>query len=91
METIILSAFVLLNLLGFAFMLFDKYRAKTNGWRIPEKRLFFIAFLGGAIGIFIGMRMVRHKTKHSTFVYGIPFFILFNLVALYALLFQISV
>ena len=61
------------NLLAFALMGFDKYRAKKKGARrIRERTLFLSALLGGGLGAFLGMWVFRHKTKHWYFVAGIP-------------------
>ena len=43
-----------------------------NVVRVPEKRLFFLALLGGACGGWLGMRVFRHKTRHRAFVWGFP-------------------
>ena len=45
----------------------DKRKAKKKRWRIPEKTLLGIGFLGGAAGALLGMILVRHKTKHWYF------------------------
>lgn len=63
---------ILMSLLGFITMGLDKRKAVHNKWRIPEYTLILIAFLGGGIGTFIGMRWFRHKTKHFKFVLLIP-------------------
>ena len=63
---------LLINAVGFSIMLYDKYLAKNNLWRIPEKTLFGIAAFGGSIGCLLGMYTVRHKTKHLKFTIGIP-------------------
>ncbi len=60
------------NAVGFAVMLYDKYLAKNNLWRIPETTLFGIAAIGGSIGCLCGMYIARHKTKHLSFTLGIP-------------------
>lgn len=60
------------NAVGFAVMLYDKYLAKNNLWRIPETTLFGIAVIGGSVGCLIGMYAARHKTKHLSFTLGIP-------------------
>lgn len=60
------------NAVGFAVMLYDKYLAKNNLWRIPETTLFGIAVIGGSVGCLIGMYTARHKTKHLSFTLGIP-------------------
>ena len=48
----------------------DKRFAKTGHRRVPEKRLFLFAALGGAAGGLLGMYFFRHKTKHWYFVAG---------------------
>ncbi len=60
------------NALGFAIMLYDKYLAKNNLWRIPEATLMGIAAIGGSIGCLCGMYTVRHKTRHLKVTLGIP-------------------
>ena len=63
---------LLINGAAFVLMLVDKYKAKRNLWRIPERDLFAAAMLGGSGGILLGMYAVRHKTRHRKFVIGIP-------------------
>ena len=62
----------IINAVGFGVMLYDKYLAKNNLWRIPEKTLLGIAVFGGSIGCLLGMYAARHKTKHLKFTIGIP-------------------
>lgn len=63
---------LIINLVGFLSMGIDKFKAKNKLWRTKEKTLFVIAAIGGSIGSIIGMYTFRHKTKHNTFVYGMP-------------------
>ena len=60
------------NALGFILMLADKVKAKKKRWRIPEATLFLVAAIGGSIGSLVGMYTFRHKTKHLSFVLGMP-------------------
>ena len=69
----------LMSLVLFVVMGADKRRAKAGSWRVPEKTLFLLALLGGAIGGVIGMRVFRHKTKHWTFAWGFPILALLQL------------
>jgi len=55
------------NLLTFALYIIDKRKAKKGSWRISENVLIFFTLAFGAIGAFIAMRLVRHKTKHKKF------------------------
>lgn len=69
----LLSVYLLaVNVLLFALMGIDKYKAKRGLWRIPEKTLFLTAALGGSIGGILGMQLFRHKTRHNSFKFGFP-------------------
>ncbi len=71
---------VILTITGFCSMGIDKSRAKKNQWRIQEKTLFLIALLGGSVGSILGMYSFRHKTKHRSFVYGMPAILLLQVI-----------
>ncbi len=75
---IVLAIFALWNLVVFAMYGADKSKAKRGKWRIPEKTLLLSAFLGGGIGAFLGMRILRHKTKHLQFQILVPIFMLIS-------------
>lgn len=68
----LLVCLIIVNALGFLLMLIDKYKAKKNLWRIPERTFFVIALMGGSLGCLGGMYTARHKTKHLSFTVGIP-------------------
>ncbi|UMZ73756.1 DUF1294 domain-containing protein [Natranaerofaba carboxydovora] len=76
---ILLIIIILINITGFVLIGLDKKRAVKNKWRIPEKNLLFIAVVGGSPGIFIGMKVFRHKINRKVFKYFIPFLILLHL------------
>ena len=80
-QKILLMWLLLVNLTGFVQMYADKRRAVRGQWRIPEKRLFLTAALGGSVGSILGMRLFRHKTKHRSFVLGMPAILLLQLMA----------
>ncbi|MFA9375207.1 MAG: DUF1294 domain-containing protein [Lachnotalea sp.] len=81
---------LLINMLGFFSMGIDKHKAKNHLWRIPEKTLFMIAFLGGSIGSSMGMYTFHHKTKHHTFVVGIPTIIVIEFTVFIILFLKIN-
>lgn len=92
--TLLAAYFIVMNIIGFALMGIDKYKAKKRAFRIPEATLFLIAIIGGSIGSIIGMYAFRHKTRHLYFVYGMPFILLVQIILLFAILnapFQISI
>ena len=63
---------MIINIVAFFLMGIDKKKARTGAWRIPETTLFLSAILGGSIGSICGMQLFRHKTKHMSFVIGMP-------------------
>ena len=60
------------NLAAFLMMGLDKWKAKKDRWRVPEKTLFLPVVLGGGIGGILGMQVFRHKTRHWYFRFGFP-------------------
>ena len=72
---------LLINAVAFGGMLYDKYLAKNNLWRIPEKTLFGLAAFGGSIGCLAGMYTARHKTRHKSFTLGMPAILLLQVIA----------
>ena len=92
--TLLAAYFISANLIGFALMGIDKRRARKRAFRIPEATLFIIAVIGGSIGSILGMYTFRHKTRHRSFVYGMPFILLVQIALIVALLnapFEISI
>lgn len=82
-NTLILGYFIAINVIAFATYGIDKWKAMHYHWRIPEATLFLLALIGGGIGAWAAMYLFRHKTKHKSFVYGIPFIIVMHLVFSY--------
>lgn len=80
--------FIVINFIGYVLMGMDKARARKSKRRVPESRLFLIAWLGGALGVMLGMSRYRHKTLHSSFRLGIPLLLALN-AAIAAFLFKL--
>ncbi|MBR6616504.1 MAG: DUF1294 domain-containing protein [Oscillospiraceae bacterium] len=64
---ILLAVYAVVSIIAFCMYAADKKKAKKGAWRIPEKVLLGLGFLGGAIGALLGMKLLRHKTKHWYF------------------------
>ena len=60
------------NIVGAALMMIDKRCSRLGQWRVRERTFFLLAFLGGGIGEITAMYLIRHKTKHPSFVIGLP-------------------
>ena len=70
MTNVILIFLLVMSIVAFLVMGYDKSQAKKQAHRISEKTLWTLAIVGGGIGAYIGMQMFRHKTKHTNFRVG---------------------
>lgn len=86
--TNILFYLLIINLIGYGIMWYDKICAQIGAWRVKEKTLLIISLIGGSIGILIGMFQFRHKTRHIKFKYGIPFIIFIQVLLIMAFMFK---
>ncbi len=82
MPNIIEIYLIFINVLAFSLMGLDKRRAVTGAWRIRERTLFLTAILGGSVGAIAGMQLFRHKTRHRSFVLGMPAIFILQLLLL---------
>ncbi len=71
---------IFINGAAFSMMGIDKYKAKHNKWRISERSLFMSAILLGSAGAILGMKYFRHKTKHTSFVFGMPVLLIIQIM-----------
>ncbi len=74
---------IIINLLAVIVTVSDKRRAISHRWRVPENTLLLIAALGGSPAMFVTMKLIRHKTQHKKFMFGIPAIIILQVVVLY--------
>lgn len=79
MTKLILYWCLAVSLVDFCLMGMDKYKAKKDLRRVPEKRFFLLALLGGTPGAILGMWTFRHKTRHWYFKWGLPAILLLQL------------
>lgn len=73
---LLLVYFLSISFYSAAITCTDKRLAVKGGRRIPEKKLFVAALLGGGAAMYITMRIIRHKTLHKRFMIGLPLIIL---------------
>ncbi len=64
---VVLGYYLIINVILFIAMGYDKACAKKETWRIPESTLFIIALLGGAVGGLLGMFLFHHKKRKPQF------------------------
>ena len=65
--TLYLIILVILSFLTFLIWGWDKNASIKGRWRVPERTLLMMIFLGGAAGGALGMFTFRHKTRRPQF------------------------
>lgn len=80
---ILIGYIIIINIISFFIMLYDKRQAIYHNFRISEKTIFIVSLLLGGIGTYVGMYVFRHKTKHLKFTIGIPIVIILNIVSVF--------
>ena len=79
--------FCIFSLLAVIVTGYDKIAAKRfPKHRTPEKALFLIAGLGGALAMYATMQCIRHKTQHKSFMIGLPLIIAVQIILIAALI-----
>lgn len=81
MEKVLGCYLLLINAAGLAIMCLDKLFAKKGAWRVPERTLLLIAFLGGSLGSLLGMLLAHHKTRKPKFYILVPLFLTLQIAA----------
>lgn len=83
-----IATITLVNLGAFFIMFRDKRTSSRAGHqeRTPEGLIFFLATVGGSVGVYAGMLVFRHKTKRWYFQLGIPLLVIQNATTMYLLL-----
>lgn len=79
MDSYSLYYLLAINIVTFLLYGIDKYKAKKGRWRISEATLIALAVIGGSIGVWGGMHIWHHKTKHKKFKLGIPTIIILQI------------
>ena len=85
---ILLSYLAVISLCSIVVCVYDKKVSKKNNvkLRVPEKSLFLWSALGGALAMFVTMQIIRHKTKHVSFMVGIPLIFILHLAIILTLI-----
>lgn len=77
---IILIYFCVISLISIVVTVYDKSAAIKGKWRVRESTLILLSVLGGSAAMLITMKAIRHKTKHSKFMVGIPVIIILQII-----------
>jgi len=58
---------VIVNIITFPLFYFDKRNAVRGGWRVSEKMLYIFVLIGGTPAVFLGQKILHHKTRKASF------------------------
>lgn len=75
-----------INVISFILFGFDKFLAMRSKRRIPEKELFTVATIGGALGGLFAILVFNHKISKPSFMWRFMFLFILNVIGVYFLL-----
>ena len=80
---------IVVSICSIVVCIYDKKISKRNNvkLRIPEKTLFIWSAVGGSVAMYITMKLMRHKTKHVSFMVGIPVIFVLQVALMVALIY----
>ena len=81
---IFLVFYAIMTVITFILYGADKAKARKGKWRIPEKTLLLFSACFGGLGAFLGMKIFRHKTKHTSFKVLVPVFMIIQFILIAA-------
>lgn len=86
----ILVCFAIINIAAGAAAIADKKKAIKGHRRISEKTLMLLGLFGGALGEYITMLKIRHKTKHKKFMIGLPLQIFLHIILIFLIVYKVA-
>ena len=87
-NTILIWYLATVNLITFTAFGIDKWKAVPKQWRIPEKTLLGLSFIGGAAGGLVAMHLFHHKTRKRKFAVGVPLMLVLHLAMGYLVMYM---
>ncbi len=75
-----------INITTFVAYGVDKRAAIKKSWRVPEKDLHTLEFLGGWIGAYIAQKLFKHKTSKKSYQTIYKLMIFMEFIAIWGLL-----
>ena len=72
-----------INVISFVLCIIDKIKSIKGWYWISERVLLVLSLIGGCFGMFVGMKLFRHKTKKNKFKLVYLFCFLYLVLFLY--------
>ena len=79
---VVIAVVIIMNLICFFLMRYDKQCARLGKRRIPERTLFLSAGCFGALAGVLAMNLLRHKTNHWNFKAFFPLMLILQIMIL---------
>jgi uncharacterized membrane protein YsdA (DUF1294 family) len=76
MNIFLLLYLAAISLFAAILTIHDKNTARKDAWRVKERTLLAVSALGGSAVMLLTMLFIRHKTRRTKFMVGIPLIIL---------------
>lgn len=67
---------LIISIISCIITIYDKYCAVRGKWRVKEFTLLLLSIMGGSVFMYLTMLAIRHKTRKSRFMIGIPIIII---------------
>jgi uncharacterized membrane protein YsdA (DUF1294 family) len=83
---ILMGYYLLLNLITYLTMAFDKRAAINHKRRVPEKNFYLMAVLGGGLGGLLGQIFKHHKTRHLDFILVFTITAILHILVIYLIM-----
>jgi uncharacterized membrane protein YsdA (DUF1294 family) len=68
----IIIYYILLSVYAAGLAVYDKNRALKRKRRVPENSMLWIGIFGGALAMFLTMKLIHHKTRVKKFMVYLP-------------------
>ena len=75
--------FAIINIYAFIVMGYDKIKAKLKRYRVTERFIMTLAFIGLSFGVLLAMLVFRHKIRTKKFFIGVPVIIALHLILVF--------
>ena len=75
--------FAIINIYAFIVMGYDKIKAKLKRYRVTERFIMTLAFIGESFGVLLAMLVFRHKIRTKKFFIGVPVIIALHLILVF--------
>lgn len=88
-EIIALTVFIVYSLFCICTVIYDKLAAVNGKRRVPERTLFTLGAFFGALSMYVTMQLIRHKTKHKSFMVAFPVMTVIHIVIVFFILYKV--